>query len=43
MTGPALGGVQERWEGNEELLYTWVRNTQAAAATGDAYAVKMIG
>ncbi len=42
MTGPALGGVQERWEGKEELLYEWVRNTQAAAATGDAYAVKMI-
>jgi len=38
MTGPALGGVQERWE-SEELLYAWIRNSSAVIATGDAYAV----
>jgi len=27
LTGPALGGVQERWE-NEEDLYAWIRNSQ---------------
>lgn len=36
-TGPALGGVQERWE-NEENLYAWIRNSQAFIATGDPYA-----
>lgn len=33
MTGPALGGVQERWD-NEEDLYSWIRNSQALIATG---------
>lgn len=41
MTGPALGGVEERWEGREELLYAWIRNSQAVIATGDAYAVSL--
>ncbi|MFK7809412.1 MAG: c-type cytochrome [Saprospiraceae bacterium] len=39
LTGPALGGVQERWEGREELLYSWIRNSQAVIASGDPYAV----
>ncbi len=39
MTGPALGGINERWEGREELLYQWIRNSQAVIASGDAYAV----
>jgi len=38
MTGPALGGVEERWE-SQELLYAWIRNSQAVIATGDPYAV----
>jgi len=38
LTGPALGGTQERWEGREELLYAWIRNSQAVIASGDAYA-----
>lgn len=41
LTGPALGGTQERWEGREELLYQWIRNSQAVIATGDAYAVNL--
>lgn len=41
LTGPALGGVQERWEGKEELLYSWIRNSQAVIASGDGYAVSL--
>ncbi len=37
MTGPALGGIQERWE-DESDLYAWIRNSGAFLATGDAYA-----
>ena len=40
LTGPALGGVRERWE-SEELLYSWIRNSQAVIATGDPYAVQL--
>jgi mono/diheme cytochrome c family protein len=38
MTGPALAGVEERWEGDNGRLYAWIRNSQAFLATGDAYA-----
>ena len=41
MTGPALGGANERWEGREELLYAWIRNSQAVVATGDEYSVSL--
>lgn len=41
LTGPALGGTQERWAGKEELLYAWIRNSQAVIATGDPYAVSL--
>jgi cytochrome c2 len=41
LTGPALGGVQARWEGREELLYSWIRNSSAVIASGDAYAVNL--
>jgi mono/diheme cytochrome c family protein len=37
LTGPALGGVQERWE-DEATLYAWIRNSGAVIASGDAYA-----
>ncbi len=37
LTGPALGGVQERWE-NEETLYAWIRNSAAVIESGDPYA-----
>lgn len=39
-TGPALGGVQGRWE-DQELLYAWIRNSQAVVASGDEYAVNL--
>jgi mono/diheme cytochrome c family protein len=41
MTGPALGGTLERWEGREELLYEWIRNSSAVIASGDPYAVSL--
>ena len=41
LTGPALGGVRERWEGKEELLNAWIRNSQAVIADGDEYAVAL--
>ena len=33
LTGPALGGVQDRWD-DEADLYSWIRNSQALIATG---------
>lgn len=41
MTGPALGGTQERWKGREELLYQWIQNSSKVIATGDSYAVAL--
>lgn len=41
MTGPALGGVTERWAGRDKVLYAWIRNSQAVIASGDAYANKL--
>jgi len=38
MTGPALAGVEERWENDKGRLYQWIRNSQAFLATGDEYA-----
>jgi mono/diheme cytochrome c family protein len=35
MTGPALGGVRDRWE-SEELLYSWIRNSTVLALSGDS-------
>lgn len=35
--GPGLAGVEERWEGREDLLYKWIKNPQAAIETGDSY------
>ncbi len=40
LTGPALGGVQERWE-SEEDLYRWIRNSQAMIAEGHPRAVEL--
>lgn len=40
LTGPALAGVEGRWE-SKAKLYAWIRNSQAVIASGDAYAVKL--
>lgn len=43
MTGPALGGVQERWGDYPEAdLYAWIRNSVALADAGHPKAVEMI-
>jgi len=35
LTGPALGGTQERWaDYPQEDLYSWIRNSQALISTG---------
>ena len=41
LTGPALGGVTERWAGRDTLLFAWIRNSQAVIADGDKYSVEL--
>lgn len=40
MTGPAVGGAQERW-GNDADLYAWIRNAPAMIAAGHPRAVEL--
>lgn len=42
MTGPALTGTRQRWEGNEELLYQWIKNPAAVKESGDAYVKELL-
>lgn len=42
LTGPALGGVEERWAAYpQEELYSWIRNSQASIASGQPRAVEL--
>ncbi len=42
LTGPALGGVEERWaDYPREDLYKWIRNSQALIAQGHPRAVEL--
>ena len=42
LTGPALGGVEERWaDYPQEDLYSWIRNSQALIASGHPKAVEL--
>lgn len=42
LTGPALGGTQERWaDYPEEDLYRWIRNSQAMISEGHPRAVEL--
>lgn len=42
MTGPALGGVQDRWaEYPPEDLYAWIRNSTALVGSGHQKAVEL--
>ncbi|MEM8583602.1 MAG: c-type cytochrome [Bacteroidota bacterium] len=42
MTGPALGGVEERWaDYPREDLYAWIRNSQGLIAEGHPRAVEL--
>lgn len=38
MTGPALAGVEKRWNGDRKNLRSWIRNSQAYLTTDDDYA-----
>lgn len=40
LTGPALGGVQDRWD-DEADLYGWIRNSQGMIAAGNPRAVEI--
>lgn len=37
LTGPALGGMTERWQnhGGKTALYSWIRDSQAMIAIGE--------
>ena len=42
LTGPALGGVEERWaDYPQEELYSWIRNSQGMIAAGHPRAVAL--
>lgn len=44
LTGPALGGMEERWGAYPRKdLYAWIRNSQALIATGHPYANELWG
>ncbi len=38
LVGPALGGVQERWENNDADIYDFIRNSQVVINSGNDYA-----
>ncbi len=40
LTGPALGGVEAKWD-TKENLYAWIRNSQAMIKTGHPRAVEV--
>jgi cytochrome c551/c552 len=42
LTGPALQGITARAPGGKEWIYKWVHNPAATAASGDAYAQKIM-
>ncbi|PSR14161.1 MAG: cytochrome c class I [Bacteroidetes bacterium] len=44
LTGPALGGAEERWAdyGGQEALYSWIRNSQAMIAGGENERAKQL-
>lgn len=41
LTGPALQGVEERWNSDRKKLHAWIHNSPAFLKTGDAYANKL--
>ncbi len=41
MTGPALFNVVEKYDGDYEWLYKWIKNSTALIKSGDARAVKV--
>lgn len=43
LTGPGLGGVEERWGGDKQALYDWIHNSAALIAKGHPRAVAVFG
>jgi mono/diheme cytochrome c family protein len=43
LTGPALKGVEDRWNGDRKKLHAWIHNSQAFLKTGDTYANNLYG
>lgn len=41
MTGPALRGVLDKYDGDKEWLYKWINNSGELVKSGDAQAVKI--
>jgi mono/diheme cytochrome c family protein len=41
MTGPQLGGISAKYAGDEEWLYSWIKNAPALINAGDAKAVAL--
>jgi len=41
MTGPALAGVGQKYAGDEEWLYKWIRNAPGMINSGDPKAVAL--
>lgn len=41
MTGPALRGVLDKYDGDKEWLYKWIKNSGELVKSGDAQAVKI--
>jgi mono/diheme cytochrome c family protein len=41
LVGPQLSGVQTKYAGDEEWLYSWVKNSSALIKKGDAKAVAL--
>lgn len=42
VSAPTLYDVSKRWAGKKELLYQWVKDPNAALATGDEYVQKLV-
>lgn len=42
LVAPGLAGTDERWEGKDDLLVTWIQNPNEALATGDDYVRSMV-
>lgn len=42
MVGPALKGVEERWEGKKDLLHQWIHNPAKVKDMGDPYVDKLL-
>lgn len=43
LVGPALAGVQDRWNNNTKNLHAWIHNSSAYRATGDPYTNSLYG